>query len=44
MSCVYIKPEAKKNYTAEMTVATNEACIGWLHENCYLMRKEWYFW
>ena len=26
-----------------MTLATNEACILWLHENCCLMRKEWHF-
>ena len=27
-----------------MTAATNETCIGWFHENCSLMGKEWYFW
>ena len=37
MTCVYIKPEVKENDTAAMTTATNETCIGWLHENCCLM-------
>ena len=40
ITCVYIKPEVKKNYTTGMTTALNEACIGRLDQNCYLMRKE----
>ena len=44
MTCVYIKPEIKRKDTTAMTAATNEACIGWLDENCYLMGKEWLFW
>ena len=44
MTCMYIKPEVKKNDTTEITTATNEPCIGWLDENCYLMRKELHFW
>ena len=27
--CVHIKPEVKKNDTIAITIATNEACIGW---------------
>ena len=34
---VDINPEVKIDTTA-MIVALNEACIEWLHENCYLMR------
>ena len=41
---MYIKPEVKANATTAMTTATNEAFIGWLDENCYLMVKEWQFW
>ena len=37
MVCVCIKPLVKKNDTTAMTIATNEAFIGWLEENCYLM-------
>ena len=33
MTYVYIKPGVKNNDTKEMTTATNEACMGWLHEN-----------
>ena len=40
---VYIRPEVKKIYTTAMTTATNEACIGWIDENCYFMGKEWHF-
>ena len=29
--------------TTEMTAATNEDCIGWLLENCCLIRKKWNF-
>ena len=43
MTRVYIKPEVKKNDTTAMTTATNEACIGWLDENSYLMGKEWHW-
>ena len=43
-ACVYIKPEVKKNDTKAMTAAINEACIGWLDENCCLLGKEWHFW
>ena len=39
MIYMYIKLEVKKNDTAVMTTAINEACIGWLHENCYLERQ-----
>ena len=28
MICAYIKPEVKKNYTAAITIAKNEAFIG----------------
>ena len=41
---MYIKPEVKTNDTTAMTTATNEACIGWLDESCYLMGNEWHFW
>ena len=44
MTCVYIKPKVKKKNTTAMITATNEASIGWLDENCYLMGKEWNFW
>ena len=27
-----------------MTTAINEACIGWLHENCYLVREIFLIW
>ena len=37
MACEYIKSEVKNNNTTAMTSATNEACIGWWDENCYLM-------
>ena len=40
MACAYIKPYV----TTAITTATNEAWIGWLDENCYLMGKEWHFW
>ena len=43
MTCVYIEPAVKKKDTTAMTAATNEACIGWLHENGYLMGKECHF-
>ena len=33
-------PEVKKTDTTAMTTAINEACIGWLHENCYLVENE----
>ena len=39
MTCAYIKPEGEKNDTTAMNTATNEACIGWWDENCYLMKK-----
>ena len=39
MKSLYIKPEIKKNDTTAMATAINEACIGWLHENCCLMRE-----
>ena len=42
MTCAY-KPEVKSDTTA-MTTATNEACIGWWDENCYLIEKKWHFW
>ena len=38
-ACVYIKAEVKKNDIKRMTAVINGACIGWLHENCYLMGK-----
>ena len=40
---MYIKPEVKTNDTTAMTAATNEDYLGWLHENYYLMGKEWHF-
>ena len=33
----YIKPEVNKINTI-MAAAINEACIRWLHENCYLVK------
>ena len=44
MACAYIKSEVKKNDPTAMTTDTNEVCIEWLHEDCYLMGKEWHFW
>ena len=38
MTYAYMKPGNKK----KMTTATNEACIGWLDENCYLKWKQWH--
>ena len=40
MTCVYTKPEVKKDDTTAMTAATNEACIGWIDENSCLIGKE----
>ena len=37
--CVHIKPDVEKNDTRAMTASISEACVGWLHENCYLARK-----
>ena len=37
MKCVCINPEVKKLDITGMTTATNGACMGWLHENCYLI-------
>ena len=32
---MYIMPEVLKKYdTTAMATVINEACIGWLHENC----------
>ena len=36
LTCMYINPEIFKYDTTEMATATNEGCIGWLLENCYL--------
>ena len=33
------KTGSLKNDITLMIAATNEACIEWLHENCYLMEK-----
>ena len=43
MTVVYMKSEVKRNDTA-MIAAANEACLGWLRENTYLIGKEWHFW
>ena len=40
MTRAYIKPEVKKSDTAAMTTATNESCIRWWDENCYLMESD----
>ena len=37
MTFVYMKTDVKNNDITEMNRATNVACIGWLHENSYLM-------
>ena len=37
MTCVQIKSEVKKNDATVMATARNEACIGWLHKNCYFI-------
>ena len=37
---LHIKPEVKKTDTTAMSTAINKACIGWLHENCYLVENE----
>ena len=37
--CVH-KARNLKYETIEMTAATNEECIGWLLENCYLKGEE----
>ena len=39
MKCVCMNPEVKKLDITGMTTATNGACMGWLHENCYLMAE-----
>ena len=39
MTCVYIKPDVKKNDTTAMSRATNEVCTGWLDRNCNLWGK-----
>ena len=44
MTCVFIKPEVKTNNATEITTATNEAWIGSLHKNFYLIGNEWHFW
>ena len=43
MTVVYMKSGVKRNDTA-MIAAANEACLGWLRENSYLIGKEWHFW
>ena len=35
---MYIKPEVKKNDATAMNTALNKVGIGWLHENCHLVR------
>ena len=38
---MYIMPEVLKKYdTTAMATVINEACIDWLHENCYLVRGD----
>ena len=45
LTCVYIKAEVIKNNIKGTTAATNEVCIEWLHENCYLWWEKWViFW
>ena len=45
MIYLYIRPEVKKkNDAITMTAAINEACSGWLHENCYLVRGIFLVW
>ena len=40
ISIIYLHVKSEvKNDTKAMTTAINEACIGWLHENCYLVRE-----
>ena len=39
MIYVYIKTEVKKSDTTVMSTAINLACIGRIHENCYLVRR-----
>ena len=44
MMYLYMKLEVKKHDITAMTTAINEACNGWLHENCYLVRGIFLVW
>ena len=43
MIYLYIRPEVKKNDTAAVTTAINEACIGGLQQNFWLVGGEGIF-
>ena len=45
MLYMHIKLEVKKKYdTTAMTTVINEACFGWLHENCCLVKGIFLVW